>query len=602
MATAVLGVQPPTIKVNGADLAATSMDLLLDLRVSLSLHAAPMVQLRFDDANFTLLDGSTFTVGTPLAVSLPTDANQLVATFSGAIVSIGVEQGIGGRHELLVTAFEGTHKLAAQTQQKSYLNQTRGDIVKAIAGRNGLSAKVEGDVGAAEPYLLQTGTDYAYLWELAADLGFEWFVSAKELFFRPRPSTAGATLTWGDDLLRFQARYSAADAAVSSVTVRGWDSAKQAAIVGKDTVSASPPAQVLGSNAPLASGSHTKAKSAFGKALVVGSSAVRSAAEAKAVATSLAKDMLGDAVTARGEATGNPSVKPGTMVKIVNMGTKLSGSYYVTEVEHVFGVRRPLATRFAVTGHRPSKLSDLARSNGSSEAWGQTGVVIGVVTNNNDPEKLGRVKVKFPTLGDSVESNWARLAIAGGGAARGFDIRPEVNDEVIVAFDRGDVRLPVVLGGLWNAKHKPPVAADKAVKGGKVVQRAIVTRLGHQILLVDGDSPADHYVEISLSDKKTKIQVGENGITVVANQGKPISLTAGQTSITITNSGDIALKANNITMEGKAKVSIKAPQVEIKGDAAVKIEAGAQLEAKGAIVKVEASGIAQVKGAMLKLN
>ena len=597
-----LGVQPPTIKVNGSDLAVTVMDQLLDLRVSLTLHAAPMAQVRFDDATFALLDGSTFAIGAPLAVSLPTASNSLVATFAGAIVSIGVEQGSGGRHELLVTAFEPTHKLAAQTQQKSYLKQTRGDVVKAIAGRNGLTPKVEGSVGAAEPYLLQTSTDYAFLSELADDLGFEWFVSGTNLHFRPRPSTAGATLTWGDDLLRFQARYSAADAAVKSVTVRGWDPAQQKAIVGKDTVAASPPAHVLGSNAPLASGSHSKAKSSFGKELVVGSSAVRSADEAKAVATSLAKGILGDAMTARGECIGNPAVKPGTMVKVVSMGTKLSGSYYVTEVEHVFGVKRPLITRFAVTGHRPSGLSDIARTGSTGDEWGHTGVVIGVVTNNNDPEKIGRVKVKFPTLGDNVESNWARVAQPGAGKARGFDVRPEVNDEVIVAFDRGDLRMPIVLGGVWSAKNTPPLDAGAAVKGGKVVQRAFTTRLGHQILISDGDSPADHFIKLALSDKKTFVHVGEDGIKVTASQGKPIALTNGQATLTLTDKGDITMKATNITLEAQAKVSIKGAQVEVKGTAAVKLESAAQLEAKGAIVKVEASGIAQVKGAMLKLN
>ena len=602
MATAVLGVQPPTIKVAGADLANDKFDLLLDLRVSLTLHAAPMAQLRFDDANFTMLDSSLFAIGGTLAVSLPTGSNQLVSLFSGAIVSVGVEQGIGGRHELLITAFEPTHQLAAQTTQQSYLQMTRGDIVTKIAGRNGLSAKVSGSVGAAEPYMLQTASDYAYLNELAADLGFEWFVTGKELHFRTRPATAGAELTWGDNLLRFQARYSAADAAVKSITVRGWDPAKQAAIVGKDSVAASPPAHILGSDAPLASGSHSKAKTAFGKAMVVGSSAVRSAAEATALANSLASEILGDAMTARGETEGNPNVKPGTMVKIVNMGTKLSGSYYVTEVEHVFGIKRPLTTRFAVTGHRPSSLSDIARNSGSDDGWGQTGVVIGVVTNTKDPESVGRVKVKFPTLGDNVESNWARLSAQGAGAKRGFDIRPEVGDEVVVAFDRGDLRMPIIIGGLWSAKNKPPIDAGKAVKDGKIAQRGIVTRLGNHILLSDGDSPADHFIEIMTADKKTQIHAGEDGIKIIADQGKPISVTAGQSSITIKNNGDIALAGNNITIVGKAKVSIKAPQVEIKGDAAVKLEAAGPFEAKGAIVKIEASGPASVKGAILKLN
>jgi uncharacterized protein (DUF2345 family) len=121
-------------------------------------------------------------------------------------------------------------------------------------------------------------------------------------------------------------------------------------------------------------------------------------------------------------------------------------------------------------------------------------------------------------------------------------------------------------------------------------------------LLNDGDSPKDHFIELALSDKKTSVHIGEDGIKVVASQGKPVSLTNGQATVTLTDKGDITMKGTNITIEAQAKVTIKGAQIEAKGSAAMKLEAGATLEAKGAIVKVEASGIASVKGAMLKLN
>ncbi len=95
------------------------------------------------------------------------------------------------------------------------------------------------------------------------------------------------------------------------------------------------------------------------------------------------------------------------------------------------------------------------------------GVVVGIVTNNQDPDKLGRVKVKFPWLSDGEESYWARVAVPMAGAARGTYVLPDVEDEVLVAFDRGDMAVPYIIGGLWNGKDKPPMDNGD----GKTIER-----------------------------------------------------------------------------------------------------------------------------------
>ena len=70
---------------------------------------------------------------------------------------------------------------------------------------------------------------------------------------------------------------------------------------------------------------------------------------------------------------------------------------------------------------------------------------MGIVTNNKDPEGWGRVKVKFPTLTEEHESNWARVVALGAAKQRGFDCLPEVNDEVLVGFEHGDIHRPYIL-------------------------------------------------------------------------------------------------------------------------------------------------------------
>jgi uncharacterized protein involved in type VI secretion and phage assembly len=110
------------------------------------------------------------------------------------------------------------------------------------------------------------------------------------------------------------------------------------------------------------------------------------------------------------------------------------------------------------------------------------GVVVGVVTNNQDPDNLGKVKVKFPWLVENDESTWARVASPMAGANRGIIFIPEVDDEVLVAFDHGDVRAPYILGAVWNGTDKPPQEKGNDDKNNL---RIIKSRSNHMIILDD---------------------------------------------------------------------------------------------------------------------
>src|SRR5882724_484821 len=180
-----------------------------------------------------------------------------------------------------------------------------------------------------------------------------------------------------------------------------------------------------------------------------------------------------------------------------------------------------------------------------------TGVAMGIVTNNKDPDGLGRVKVKLPWLDDRFESDWARVVTAMAGAERGLYWLPEVNDEVLVAFEHGRLDALYVLGGLWNGKDKPPESnAD-----GKNNVRALKSRSGHVIRLTDTDG--DEKIEII--DK-----TGKNSIIVSAKDK----------TITITADADITIKSSS----GKLKLSGNG--VEITSQAAVKVEASQAMDLK----------------------
>ncbi len=195
------------------------------------------------------------------------------------------------------------------------------------------------------------------------------------------------------------------------------------------------------------------------------------------------------------------------------------------------------------------------------------GVAAGVVTNNKDPDGLGRVKVRFPWLADDHQSDWARVVTPMAGKGRGLYLLPEVGDEVLVAFEHGRPDVAYVLGGLWNGKAKPP--ADN--QDGKNNRRLLSSRSG---------------LEITLDDTAGKETVR------IAGKQESITIDVGKKRITIESSGDVTVKAGaggKLTLQGGSK------GVEIKSEGEVKVEATGNLELK-------ASALVNVKGRMINLN
>jgi phage baseplate assembly protein V len=194
------------------------------------------------------------------------------------------------------------------------------------------------------------------------------------------------------------------------------------------------------------------------------------------------------------------------------------------------------------------------------------GVAMAIVTNNQDPDNLGRVKVKLPWLDEQAESDWTRVVTAMAGAGRGLYWLPEVNDEVLVAFEHGRPDSLYVLGGLWNGKDKPP----EDNKDGKNNVRALKTRSGHVIRLTDTD--------------------GDEKIEIIDKTGKnSIVISAKDKTVTIGADADITVKSTN----GKLKLSGNG--VEITSQAAVKIEAGQNMD-------LQARAQLNVKGQMVNIN
>ena len=174
------------------------------------------------------------------------------------------------------------------------------------------------------------------------------------------------------------------------------------------------------------------------------------------------------------------------------------------------------------------------------------GVTIAIVTNTQDPQKLGRVKVKLPLLSMTDESDWVRVLTPLAGAEQGLYCLPEVDDEVLVAFEQGDPQRPYILGALWNAGAMPPQAP--------VTQRQLVSRSGHAIVLDDTEDAG----QVEIRDR-----TGKNHITITSKDGSLVIEAEGD--ITIKAGGKLTLSGKGIDLDAQSSaVNVKASQMEVK--------------------------------------
>jgi uncharacterized protein involved in type VI secretion and phage assembly len=142
------------------------------------------------------------------------------------------------------------------------------------------------------------------------------------------------------------------------------------------------------------------------------------------------------------------------------------------------------------------------------------GVVPGTVTNNKDPEGWGRVKIEIPWLIEG-ETGWAQVATLMSGSQRGSFFLPEVGDNVLVAFEHGDVNNPYVIGSLWNGRDKPP----ETNSDGKNNIRKFKSRSGHEFVFDDTDQKekleiktnAGHKIVMDDAQGKSKVSIATNG-------------------------------------------------------------------------------------------
>jgi phage protein D len=567
------------ITVDGQPLPDAVEQQLTNVVVDDSRRLPDLFSFTFRDPDRSVLGKAGFTIGATVKVAVVSEgAPGGEPLITGEVTALEAEADPTGTWTV-VRGYDKSHRLFRGRLTETYTNATFADVARKVAQRAGLKAGRIQATPTVHPHISQGNvSDWQFLQALADEVGYEVAVVDGKLDFGPPVSSAAAPsqgtltskdplqLTLGSNLLSFRCVVTSAEQ-VSEVTVRGWDVATKRPLVGT--------ARAETTSASIAVGP-TELAGKFGGRTIAGVDVpYRTQAEVDAAAKAIAEQVAGAFAELEGVARGNPKLRAGVAISLGLVGEPFDGRYTLSSTRHVYDPDTGYTTAFMVSGRQERSLLGLAGLSGGNGGWkGPAAPLLGVstaqVTDVRDPDGLGRVKMKFPWLSDTYVSDWARTVQAGAGPQRGAVVLPEVNDEVMVAFEQGDLRRPYVLGGLWNGVDKPKLG-EGLVDGstGAVKRRGFVSKKGHCLVFFDDDG--DEGVAVLTGDKRLKV-----------------SLNTTRTTVRVSSGGKVEIEA--------------AQDVRIKAGTNLAIEAGASLELKGAKVSIKGDGPVEVKGTPIQLN
>lgn len=248
-------------------------------------------------------------------------------------------------------------------------------------------------------------------------------------------------------------------------------------------------------------------------------------------------------------------------------------------------------------------------NNNSNDVNLINGIVTGTVKEIYDEKSPAMVKAEiFMTDGTVNVTDWMRVIVPYGGKGRGMYFLPEVGDEVAIAFERGDIERPYVIGCLWNNVDTVP---EETVKEDNTVKK-IRTKSGHEIIFDDTDSKGK--ISIITAKKMSIVMEDENDLITISakeSDGDTIKIDSKNGEITLTGKKKITMDtgSSKIEIDGNSKkISVNADTINIDGKS-IKIK-GQTLSIEGTSIDLKASGTmnvksdgaTNVKGGIVKIN
>ncbi|MFI0090456.1 VgrG-related protein [Streptomyces bobili] len=563
------------VTLGGRPLPADFAPLLVEGWVDQGLGVPAAFRLTFRDPYHQILGKLGVKFGTPVVLAPVADgqgaANPL---FTGEVC--GLEADYDGTGSFtVIRGYDHGHRLMRQRRIAAYRNQSASDIARKLAAQDGVPVgKIQATKTVYEFISQANVTDWDFLARLADENEMVMSVDAKGTFqfVRPDPASgAPATSTPGDkspfvleagtDILRLRAAVTSAEQ-VATVEARGWD------VTTKKKLTATAPAKTnpgisIGTTPGEAAAKFKPAK------LVDAQQPYDRQSEVKFAAEALADEVTGSFAELEVVARGTPKLRPGLPVTLADVGAPFEGKYTATSVRHVFGDGRHYEAWVTVSGRQWRSLYGLASGGGGDPQNGLRlpGTANALVTDILDPLKQGRVKLQFPWLDDAYVSDWTRV-VQWGGKDGGSIFPLDVGDEVLVAFDRGALDHPYVIGGLYNGKDKPTPVRDVPLHDGarrRAARHTLSDRDGNRVdLLSQKTGGRKQGVRVTSGDDRLVINLDRTKTEITVDSKGAVSIT-GSRSVTVKAGTDLTLSAGrNLAIRSGGSLTLRGGLVNIR--------------------------------------
>ena len=444
------------VEVDGSRLEAGSAAALGEIRVQQRLSMPTLCELTFFDLEASTLALVPPAVGARLRVVARGESEPL---FEGEVTAVEyVYEPFHGK-EIRVRGYDSLHLLRKRQPVRAHVQVTPADLARELVADLGISVVAPEPGPLCQRWVQYRQSDFDLLVEVAERCGLYLTLRGDVLYLT---TLAGfgerIPLTLGESLLEARVEVNA-DAACRSVDAIGWDPLRiekhrgraEKARMGHETGAEVEP-RPFGD-----SGERTLVDETLQDDL-----------QAEALAQAELDRRVGQEIFAWGIAQGDARLKPGTPVEVKGVAAPFGGRYVLTSVDHTIDREKAFLSEF-------SSFPPVAQVRVRA-----TTAALGQVTRVDDPDGFGRVQVSLPTYGD-VETDWLGVVTAGAGAKKGLISLPDVGDQVLVLFARGDPAQGVVLGGLYGAQAPP----DSGVEARSVRRFTFLTPGGQRLQLDD---------------------------------------------------------------------------------------------------------------------
>ncbi len=552
-----------------------TMPVRIDVEESNTLPA--VAQLRFLDDKRKLLADTKIEIGTPLVIRVkPGPGSAELPLFTGEVVSLEIEFDGAGSFTT-VRAMDASHRLKRGRKVTGFIGRKASEIASEVARAAGVPLGRIDPTATTYPLRTQANmTDWEFLATLARENDREMGVSDGKFFFRrsqpaaSAPAGSGAVeqspvgIAMGENVLFVRSSITSTNQ-TARVTVRGWDVKRKKGLRSEQRVKAGDGLRI-GVTPPETIKPFERA--ARPSETLIADFPYQTDAEVKAVSTAFAADLADSVAELEVGVRGNPRLRAGTPVVLDGAGTPFDGKYTVTASRHTDEPGTGYETWVTVSGRQdrtPYGLATGASTPGRTSSV--PGVAVGIVTDVKAPRALrgqGWVRLKLPWLSDDTGrerayvTDWVRTVQLGGVGGGGV-FSPEVNDEVLVAFEQGMLDRPYVIGGLYNGVDKPTSDQLALVDGstGKVNRRSFVSRGGQRIELLDA-VPGPSGVRLRTHRDRLMLHLDQQNTVITVHSDGRVDISARQ-EVTVTGngivldsgSGDLRLTGRSVSVDAR---------------------------------------------------